>query len=79
MGDILLILCFIHYIACSIACFSSSVYADSLAVDRAFLSEKMPHPAALSSLNPVPSDAGVQNAIFATKDNNTTGIFTGHQ
>jgi len=78
MRHVSLILRFISYLACLMACFSSLVYADSLAVDMAFLTEKMPHPPALSNLDPVLSDAGVQGAILATKDNNTTGMFTGH-
>lgn len=40
--------------------------------------EKMP-PTAVSNLDPFSKDAGLQGALLAVKDNNTTGQFTGQQ
>jgi len=57
---------------------SSQVYANSLDVNIAFLTQVRPIPAALSNLDPVLKDEGIQGAQLGAKDNNTTGQFTGH-
>jgi len=58
---------------------SSQVQANNSIVNIAFLAEKVPAQAALSNLDPVLIDEGVQGALLGIKDNNTTGQFTGHQ
>lgn len=52
--------------------------ADQTQLKVAFITEKMPLPAALSNLDPVLLDEGVAGAMLGIKDNNTTGQFTGH-
>lgn len=58
--------------------FSSQLFANNLKVKMAFLVEKMPIQPALSNLDPVLTDEGIQGAILGVNDNNTTGQFTGH-
>ncbi|MEH6504460.1 MAG: ABC transporter substrate-binding protein [Cycloclasticus sp.] len=45
----------------------------------AFLTEQIYTPPALSNLDPVLTDEGVQGAQLGVEDNNTTGQFTGHR
>ncbi|KXJ46856.1 MAG: branched-chain amino acid ABC transporter substrate-binding protein [Cycloclasticus sp. Phe_18] len=78
MKNTLLILRLVCYSGWLMTCFSGSIYAANMSVDIAFLTEKMPVSPALSNLDPILPDAGVQGAILGTKDNNTTGKFTGH-
>lgn len=66
------------YVYWLMAFFSSYTFADEMNVSMAFLTEKMPTPPALSNLDPILSDEGIQGAILGVKDNNTTGQFTGH-
>lgn len=67
-------------LACSLmSMFSMQVQAETVNVRVAFLVEKMPVPAALSNLDPVLTDVGIQGATLGIKDNNTTGQFTGHR
>ena len=58
---------------------SASVQATPVQLKIAFLTQKMPIAAALSNLDPVLIDEGVQGARLGIADNNTTGQFTGHQ
>jgi len=60
------------------ALISSQVFAEPVAVKVAFLTEKLPTPPALSNLDPILTDSGIQGAKLGVKDNNTTGQFTGH-
>lgn len=78
MKNTLLILHLVCYTSWLITCFSTVSYAANVSVGMAFLTEKMPVSPALSNLDPILLDAGVQGAILGTKDNNTTGKFTGH-
>lgn len=50
----------------------------AVSIDIAYLTQEKPIPPALSNLDPIPADKGVQGARLAAKDNNTTGAFTGH-
>ncbi|PHS73728.1 MAG: branched-chain amino acid ABC transporter substrate-binding protein [Cycloclasticus sp.] len=54
------------------------VQAEVVNVKVAFLVEQTPTPPALSNLDPVLTDVGIQGATLGIKDNNTTGQFTGH-
>ncbi|PCH85179.1 MAG: branched-chain amino acid ABC transporter substrate-binding protein [Piscirickettsiaceae bacterium] len=56
-----------------------SSYANVVNIKVGFLLEKTPVLPALSNLDPVLTDEGIQGAELAIKDNNTTGKFTGHQ
>jgi ABC transporter substrate binding protein (PQQ-dependent alcohol dehydrogenase system) len=58
--------------------FAVHVQADVTDIKAALLIEKKPIPPALSNLDPVLTDEGVQGAKLGIKDNNTTGQFTGH-
>lgn len=58
--------------------YSNGVFADSVSVKMAFLTEQTPTPAALSNLDPILTDEGIQGAILGISDNNRTGQFTGH-
>jgi len=69
-----LVLC----VYCLMVIFSSHAFASNINVNMAFLTEKMPVPPALSNLDPILRDEGIQGAILGVKDNNTTGQFTGH-
>lgn len=64
-----------------VALVMSSGYAQSQSVNikLAFLTQKLATPPALSNLDPVLTDEGIQGARLGIKDNNTTGKFTGHQ
>ena len=59
--------------------FSTYVQAEVTHIKAALLIEKKPIPPALSNLDPVLTDEGLQGAKLGIKDNNTTGQFTGHQ
>jgi len=61
-----------------IALTSGQVLSAPMVVKVAFLTEKLPTPPALSNLDPILTDAGIQGAKLGVKDNNTTGQFTGH-
>lgn len=52
---------------------------DVLTVKIAYLSQEKPVPPALSNLDPIPRDKGVQGARLGMDDNNTTGAFTGQR
>ncbi|MFT6624411.1 MAG: ABC transporter substrate binding protein (PQQ-dependent alcohol dehydrogenase system) [Cycloclasticus sp.] len=56
---------------------SSQAQADAVAIKMAYLTEKIYAPPALSNLDPVLTDEGIQGAQLGVKDNNTTGQFTG--
>jgi len=58
--------------------FAAHVQAEVTDIKVALLLEKKPIPPALSNLDPVLTDEGVQGAKLGIKDNNTTGRFTGH-
>jgi len=58
--------------------FAVHVQADVTDIKAALLIEKKPIPPALSNLDPVLTDEGIQGAKLGIKDNNTTGQFTGH-
>ena len=58
---------------------SSQVQANNSVVNVAFLTEKVAVPAALSNLDPILADEGIQGALLGVQDNNTTGQFSGHQ
>jgi len=53
--------------------------ADTVAVEIVYISQKQTLKPALSNLDSIPKDEGLQGALLAIKDNNTTGKFTGHQ
>lgn len=55
----------------------SQAQADAVAIKMAYLTEKSYAPPALSNLDPVLTDEGIQGAQLGVKDNNTTGQFTG--
>ncbi|ORU91960.1 MAG: branched-chain amino acid ABC transporter substrate-binding protein [Cycloclasticus sp. symbiont of Bathymodiolus heckerae] len=57
---------------------SMSVQASTVNVKIGLLTEKVLTPPALSNLDPVLTDEGIQGAVLGVKDNNTTGRFTGH-
>jgi ABC transporter substrate binding protein (PQQ-dependent alcohol dehydrogenase system) len=64
---------------CLAVAVSGQVFAGIINVNIALLTEKTPTPSALSNLDPVLTDEGIQGARLGIKDNNTTGRFTGHQ
>lgn len=53
--------------------------ASETTLEVVYLAQEQEISPALSNLDPVLKDKGVQGARLATKDNNTTGRFTGHQ
>jgi ABC transporter substrate binding protein (PQQ-dependent alcohol dehydrogenase system) len=53
--------------------------ADTVSVEIVYLSQKQALKPALSNLDSIPKDEGLQGALLAIQDNNTTGKFTGHQ
>ena len=57
---------------------TSSAFANVENIKIGFLTEKMLVQPALSNLDPVLTDEGIQGAALGVKDNNTTGRFTGH-
>ncbi len=59
--------------------FSGYAQSQNVNIKLAFLTQKLATPPALSNLDPVLTDEGVQGAVLGIKDNNTTGRFTGHQ
>ncbi|MEW4981812.1 MAG: ABC transporter substrate-binding protein [Cycloclasticus sp.] len=58
--------------------YSSGVFADSVSVKMGFLTEQTPTPPALSNLDSILTDEGIQGAVLGISDNNRTGQFTGH-
>ncbi|OUR67340.1 branched-chain amino acid ABC transporter substrate-binding protein [Cycloclasticus sp. 46_83_sub15_T18] len=64
-----------------VACLLVPVLAQAAPVQLkiAFLTQHMPTAAALSNLDPVLIDEGIQGARLGIADNNTTGQFTGQQ
>ena len=70
--------CLVLFVYCLMAVLSGHSLASNIHIEMAFLTEKMPVPPALSNLDPLLSDEGIQGAILGVKDNNTTGQFTGH-
>jgi ABC transporter substrate binding protein (PQQ-dependent alcohol dehydrogenase system) len=59
--------------------FTSVSFSAAKAINVAFLTEQLPTPAALSNLDPIIQEEGVQGARLGVEDSNTTGRFTGHQ
>jgi ABC transporter substrate binding protein (PQQ-dependent alcohol dehydrogenase system) len=66
---------FLFLILLLLPCYS---HAKVINVKLAFITEKLPVPPALSNLDTVLTDEGIQGAVLGVKDNNTTGQFTGH-
>ncbi len=58
--------------------FLTQSFANNVDIKIAFLVENMPVQPALSNLDPALTDEGIQGAVLGVKDNNTTGLFTGH-
>lgn len=58
---------------------SSYVSAQAVDIKLAFLSQAKPKQSALSNLDAVLTDEGIQGAHLGIKDNNTTGQFTGQR
>ena len=59
---------------------SQSVYAvHKQEINITYFTQQLKIPAALSNLDAFIVDKGLQGALLAIKDNNTTGQFTGHQ
>ena len=69
---------FLPFICGLMLAFAVHVQAEVTDIKVALLLEKKPIPPALSNLDPVLTDEGVQGAKLGIKDNNTTGRFTGH-
>jgi len=53
--------------------------ADTVPIEIVYISQKQAQKPALSNLDSIPKDEGLQGALLAIEDNNTTGKFTGHQ
>jgi ABC transporter substrate binding protein (PQQ-dependent alcohol dehydrogenase system) len=60
-------------------CLSTGVAGEKLIINIVYLTQEKSPPAALSNLDPFIPDKGEQGAILATKDNSTTGQFTGQE
>lgn len=61
-------------------CTNPSAYAAqiTLKIPVAYLRVDQVPVAVLSNIDPIPDDLGMQGAALASKDNNTTGKFLGH-
>ncbi|HIF18262.1 MAG TPA: branched-chain amino acid ABC transporter substrate-binding protein [Cycloclasticus sp.] len=67
-----------HVLVSLLVSFSVMAQAGNVNIKLAFLTEKLATPPALSNLDPVLTDEGIQGVVLGIKDNNTTGKFTGH-
>lgn len=70
MNRFILVFCCLNWLNIAVA-------GDKLVINIAYLTQEKKVPAALSNLDPFITDKGLQGAILAIKDNNTTGQFTG--
>ncbi|MGB1340084.1 MAG: ABC transporter substrate-binding protein [Cycloclasticus pugetii] len=68
----------VFFLTCLMVMGSNHVLANDVKVSLALLTEKRAVPPALSNLDPILTDEGIQGATLGIKDNNTTGQFTGH-
>jgi|TARA_R110002096_G_scaffold110035_16_gene240571 ABC transporter substrate binding protein (PQQ-dependent alcohol dehydrogenase system) len=68
----------IVWLCCLMVC-SGAVCAQTIDIKLAFLSQAKEKQPALSNLDAVLTDEGIQGARLGVKDNNTTGQFTGHR